>query len=86
MATVAAQADAFVELLDALEIERAAVLGFSAGSTSCVQLALRHPERISHLVLVAANEPVSLAEQRRRHGQRGHRHEHVIGRLHRGAQ
>ena len=28
----------------------------------------------------------SSAEQRRRHGQRGHRHEHVVGRLHRGAQ
>jgi pimeloyl-ACP methyl ester carboxylesterase len=55
--TVIAQADAFVHLLDALGIEHAPVLAFSAGSTSAVQLALRHPDRVSALVLVASNSP-----------------------------
>jgi pimeloyl-ACP methyl ester carboxylesterase len=35
----------------------APVLAFSAGSTSAVQLALRHRGRVSSLVLVAANSP-----------------------------
>jgi pimeloyl-ACP methyl ester carboxylesterase len=55
--TTAAQAEAFVGLFDALGIEQAPVLAFSAGSTSAVQLALRHPERVSALVLVASNSP-----------------------------
>jgi pimeloyl-ACP methyl ester carboxylesterase len=56
-ASTARQADAFVHLFDALGITRAPVLAFSAGSTSAVQLALRHPDRVSALVLVAANSP-----------------------------
>jgi pimeloyl-ACP methyl ester carboxylesterase len=56
-ASTARQADAFVDLFDALGIARAPVLAFSAGSTSAVQLALRHPDRVSALVLVAANAP-----------------------------
>jgi pimeloyl-ACP methyl ester carboxylesterase len=56
-ASTARQADAFVHRFDALGIERAPVLGFSACSTSTVQLALRQPERVAALVLVAANSP-----------------------------
>jgi pimeloyl-ACP methyl ester carboxylesterase len=56
-ASTARQADAFVHLFNRLGIGRAPVLAFSAGSTSAVQLALRHPERVSALVLVAANSP-----------------------------
>jgi pimeloyl-ACP methyl ester carboxylesterase len=55
--SVAAQAGVFAAFLDALDVERATVLGFSAGSSSCVQLALRHPDRVEALVLVAANAP-----------------------------
>ena len=55
-ASVAMQADAFASLLDSLAIERAAVVGYSAGSASSIQLALRHPERVSALILV---EPVA---------------------------
>lgn len=55
--TTVAQADAFVHLFDALEIDRAPVLAFSAGSTSAVQLALHHPDRVAALVLVASNAP-----------------------------
>jgi 2-hydroxy-6-oxonona-2,4-dienedioate hydrolase len=47
-----AQADAHACLLDALGIERAAVLGASAGALSAMQLAIRHPQRVSALVLL----------------------------------
>lgn len=51
-ASPAAQADAHACLLDALGIRRAAVLGGSAGAPSAMQLAIRHPDRVSALVLL----------------------------------
>lgn len=51
-ASPAAQADAHVCLLDALGIAKAAVLGVSAGAPSVLQTAIRHPQRVSALVLV----------------------------------
>lgn len=51
-ASTAAQADAHACLLDALNIERVAVIGASAGAPSAMQFALRHPDRISALVLM----------------------------------
>lgn len=52
-----AQADAFVALLDHLNIDKVVVAGGSAGALSAVEFALRHPERTSGLILVvpAAN-------------------------------
>ena len=58
-ATPAAQADAFVALLDALGIDRIDVIGESAGATSALQLALRHPERVKHLAVLVGNLPGS---------------------------
>lgn len=58
-ANPALQADTFGALLDALEIERAAVLGFSAGGPPAIQFALRHPERTLSLVLASAHLPTS---------------------------
>jgi len=51
-ASAAAQADAHACLLDALNIRRAAVIAASAGAPSSMQFALRHPERITALVLL----------------------------------
>jgi pimeloyl-ACP methyl ester carboxylesterase len=51
-ASPAAQADAHACLLDALGIERAAVVGVSAGAPSSMQFALRHPKRCAALVLL----------------------------------
>jgi len=51
-ASAAAQADAHACLLDALGIPRAGVIGASAGGPSALQLAIRHPERVTKLVLV----------------------------------
>ena len=62
--SAAAQADAHVCLLDALGIRKAAVMGGSAGAPSALQMALRHPERVSALVLLVplAYKPVALAD------------------------
>ena len=51
------QADAFVDLLDRLKLNKVAVAGGSAGALSAVQFALRHPDRTSALILIvpAAN-------------------------------
>ena len=51
-ASPTAQADAHVCLLDALGIRKAAVMGGSAGGPSAMQMAIRHPERVSALVLM----------------------------------
>jgi 2-hydroxy-6-oxonona-2,4-dienedioate hydrolase len=51
-ASAAAQADAHACLLDALGIQRAAVIGASAGAPSSMQFALRHPQRCAALVLL----------------------------------
>jgi pimeloyl-ACP methyl ester carboxylesterase len=56
-ASPARQADAHACLLDHLGIERALVMAHSAGSTSAIQLALRHPERVTALVLVVPAAP-----------------------------
>lgn len=51
-ASPAAQADAHACLLDALGVADAAVLGFSAGAASALELAIRHPARVRSLALV----------------------------------
>jgi 2-hydroxy-6-oxonona-2,4-dienedioate hydrolase len=59
-----AQADAHACLLDALGIERAAVLGASAGALSAMQMAIRHRDRVSSLVLLVplAYRPATAAD------------------------
>jgi pimeloyl-ACP methyl ester carboxylesterase len=51
--TFAEQAAAIAALLDALGIERAAVVGVSSGALPAVELALRDPRRVEQLVLWA---------------------------------
>jgi pimeloyl-ACP methyl ester carboxylesterase len=58
-ATPMAQADAFAALLDALDIPKIDVVGLSAGATSALQLALRHPEKVKHLAVLVGNLPGS---------------------------
>lgn len=55
------QADAFADLLDELRIERAAIVGGSAGALSAMQFAIRHPARCSAL---AALVPAAYAPGR----------------------
>ena len=56
-----AQADAHLRLLDALQLDRVAVIGVSAGAPSAMQLCLKHPERCSALVLAV---PLAFAPDR----------------------
>jgi pimeloyl-ACP methyl ester carboxylesterase len=49
--SVTMQADAYACLLDALGIQQAAVFAFSAGATSSIRFAARHPQRVSALIL-----------------------------------
>ncbi len=58
-ATPAHQADAFAALLDAVGFDQIDVIGESAGATSALQLALRHPERVKHLAVLVGNLPGS---------------------------
>jgi pimeloyl-ACP methyl ester carboxylesterase len=50
--TTAMQADAYVQLLDHLGIDKVFVAGISAGAWSAMQFAIRHPERCRGLVLL----------------------------------
>lgn len=63
-ASAVAQADAHVCLLDALGIHHAAFMGGSAGAPSALQMAIRHPDRVSALVLLVplAYKPPTLAD------------------------
>ncbi len=71
-ASPARQADALVALLDHIGIESLPVVGGSAGALSAAELALRHPGRCSHLILLvpAANltgrDPVEFTALQRR--------------------
>lgn len=56
-ATPADQADVYAKLLDELAVDRCVVIGFSAGGTSAIEFALRHPERIDLLVLASSALP-----------------------------
>ncbi len=47
-----AQADFTAHLLDALRVERATLVGHSAGGSVATHFALRHPERLERLVIV----------------------------------
>ncbi len=56
-ATPADQADAFASLLDQLGVKSTDVVGISAGTSSTLQFALRHPDRVKHLIVVSGNHP-----------------------------
>lgn len=51
-ASVEAQADAHAALLDTLEIKKAVITGISAGAPSAIAFALRHPKRVTALILI----------------------------------
>lgn len=52
--TPEAQGDAYVALLDALNIRSAVILAMSGGGPSALQFALHHPDRCRGLILVSA--------------------------------
>ncbi len=52
--TTEAQADLYAALLDALHIDKAAIIGISGGGPSSLLFALRHHHRCTGLILVSA--------------------------------
>jgi 3-oxoadipate enol-lactonase len=50
-----------IALLDALQVDRADVAGFSLGGTIAMRVAIDHPERVRGLVLVATSSRVGRA-------------------------
>lgn len=48
-------ANDLAHVLDALDVARTAVLGYSMGARTALQLALAHPERVSALILESAS-------------------------------
>ncbi|AJE34175.1 alpha/beta hydrolase fold protein [Corynebacterium humireducens NBRC 106098 = DSM 45392] len=63
--SVGQQADAYVEVLDALGVDRVHVVGHSFGGAQAANLAVWHPDRVASValmepVLVIASPPVSL--------------------------
>lgn len=57
--TYSEQTRAFCELLDHLKVERAVVVGISAGGLPALKFALDYPERCQALVLISAITPIS---------------------------
>lgn len=54
-----AQAAAYAQLLDALDIEQAFILGTSAGGTPAIRMALDYPERVQGLILYCSASPLT---------------------------
>jgi 2-hydroxy-6-oxonona-2,4-dienedioate hydrolase len=51
---ISAGVEAVVQLMDALAIDRAALMGNSLGGAVCLEFAVRHPQRLSHLITMGA--------------------------------
>lgn len=49
--------EATLQLLDALEIEKAAFVGNSMGGMTAIRFATEHPERMSHLITMGSGSP-----------------------------
>ena len=67
--TTSAQADALAALLVKLKVDKAIVVGTSAGARSAIELALRHPEKVVALLLIvpgtfAPDSPVKIQGSR----------------------
>lgn len=50
--TIDEYCDSFIEIMDALDVERAAVAGTSIGGLFVVSLGARYPDRFSHIVAI----------------------------------
>jgi 2-hydroxy-6-oxonona-2,4-dienedioate hydrolase len=67
--STSAQADAHAALLAELSVDKAVVVGISAGTRSALELALRHPNKVAALILIvpatyAPSSPVTIKEGR----------------------
>ncbi len=62
--TMDGAADALVALLDASEVEQAALVGYSMGGRLALHFALRHPARVARVVLLSASPGLKTADER----------------------
>jgi pimeloyl-ACP methyl ester carboxylesterase len=53
-ASPSAQADAIVDLLDSLGVERVSIMAFSGGTPPALQFAERYPERVERMALLSS--------------------------------
>jgi len=65
----AAQADAHAALFEKLNVDKAIIVGISAGATSALEFALRYPGKVTALILIvpgtyAPASPVNIEESR----------------------
>lgn len=56
-ATIEMQVEAFVQLLDALEIDKTYILATSAGSATAIKFAMMYPDRVKGLLLYCSGYP-----------------------------
>lgn len=56
--------DELKEILDALEVDRCHLLGYSMGGRIALSFALRHPNYVSHLILESASPGLKTIEER----------------------
>jgi pimeloyl-ACP methyl ester carboxylesterase len=62
LSSVAAIAQWLAQLLDALQVERAALVGHSLGSLAALQFAGEYPDRVSALVMLGPAVPMQVSE------------------------
>ena len=62
LATVAAQADWIMRLLDAARLDKAAIVGHSMGSLVALDAAARHPARVERIALLGSAYPMKVSE------------------------
>jgi pimeloyl-ACP methyl ester carboxylesterase len=62
LAGIGAIADWIVAVLDAVGMERAALVGHSLGALACLDAAARHPRRVGKLALIGCAAPMTVAD------------------------
>ena len=60
--SIEAYADWVASFLEALEIDAACVVGHSMGSLVALEVAARHPQRVSRLALIGTATPMPVAD------------------------
>jgi pimeloyl-ACP methyl ester carboxylesterase len=61
-ASIEDMSDWIVELLDALQLQQAAIVGHSLGSLVALDCAARHPDRVRAVVLVGSTAPMPVSD------------------------
>jgi len=62
LSSVEAMADWIPAVLDAIKIDRAALVGHSLGSLAALECAARHPDRVTRIALVGPAAPMPVSE------------------------